>query len=265
LYYETISYIGLRNICEADGELNNHFIGFICLFFAILMRSFQLGTYNHMIFQTIESYTGYLQIQHPDYFADPQLDNAFNVDSSLIKKLNGCRYIRSFTSRINSFALVSSGDKTKGALINAIDPENEKKFSNYEERIVHYRFDANLLDSILARNNFGDKVNNKIKSLYGYSFTAISRIQADLKLDQITESKVLPILLEKCKIEGLPLTEKDSGIMVSDRLARFLKVSVGDTIIIMASGYRGTSANGLFAVRAIIKMPTLNSITSSFT
>ena len=51
---------------------------FFALFFAIAMRSFQLGTYDHMIRQVIESFSGYLQIQDAAYADDPSIDNAFS-------------------------------------------------------------------------------------------------------------------------------------------------------------------------------------------
>ena len=46
---------------------------FFAVFFAVVMRSFQLGTYEHMIKQSIESYAGYLQVQQPDYADEPGL------------------------------------------------------------------------------------------------------------------------------------------------------------------------------------------------
>jgi hypothetical protein len=40
---------------------------FFAVFFALLMRSLQLGSYDHMFRNIIESYTGYAQIQHEDF------------------------------------------------------------------------------------------------------------------------------------------------------------------------------------------------------
>jgi putative ABC transport system permease protein len=49
------------------------------VFFAILMRSIELGSYRHMIKSAIESYAGFLQVQHPDYQDDPSLENTINL------------------------------------------------------------------------------------------------------------------------------------------------------------------------------------------
>ena len=43
------------------------------------MRSFQLGTYDHMIRQSIESYSGYLQVQNKEFKDDPTLDNTIDI------------------------------------------------------------------------------------------------------------------------------------------------------------------------------------------
>ncbi|MDX9948340.1 MAG: FtsX-like permease family protein, partial [Bacteroidales bacterium] len=52
------------------------------------------------------------------------------------------------------------------------------------------------------------------------------------------------------------LSPGDDGVLVSDRLAGFLKVGIGDSVILMGQGYHGVSAAGLYPVRGIIKMPS---------
>jgi putative ABC transport system permease protein len=230
---------------------------FFAVFFADIMRSFQLGSYNHFIFQSIESYSGYLQIQNPDYFADPQLDNAFATDSMLISVVNNEKDIKAYTTRINCFGIVSSVEKTKGALINVIDPEKEKNFSDYEQRIVRFRFDKNIIDSFLLLDEIPKKKKELIKLYYGYSFSSEQRIVQDLKLEPEDINTWLTKLLDRTRVNGQTLAKNDTGVMVSDRLSRFLNLNVGDTLIIIASGYHGVSATGLFPVRAIIKMPSI--------
>jgi ABC-type lipoprotein release transport system permease subunit len=48
---------------------------FFAVFFALLMRSLQLGTYDHMFRNVIESYTGYIQVQHEDFWDTKTIDN----------------------------------------------------------------------------------------------------------------------------------------------------------------------------------------------
>ena len=87
------------------------------VFFAVVMRSFQLGTYNHMINNLIETYSGFIQVQHKNYQDDMSLENSLEFSLELIGKLENQPCIKSVAPRIESFALVSSGVQTKGAAI----------------------------------------------------------------------------------------------------------------------------------------------------
>jgi len=58
---------------------------FFAIFFALIMRSFQLGTYDKMYSDVIRSYSGYLQLQHPSYLDEPGLDNGLILDPELTR------------------------------------------------------------------------------------------------------------------------------------------------------------------------------------
>jgi ABC-type lipoprotein release transport system permease subunit len=49
----------------------------------------------------------------------------------------------------------------------------------------------------------------------------------------------------------------DGGALVGKRLAKYLNLNVGDTLVLMGQGYRGVSAAGLFPVRGIVEMPNI--------
>src|SRR5665647_401120 len=56
---------------------------FFAVFFAVIMRSYQLGSYDHMISSFIESYSGYLQVQNVKFQDSPLIDNSFSYSDSL--------------------------------------------------------------------------------------------------------------------------------------------------------------------------------------
>jgi hypothetical protein len=60
---------------------------FFAVFFALVMRSIQLGSYDHMYKNVIESYSGYIQLQHKDFWDEKIVDNTFPYDSRLEQKL----------------------------------------------------------------------------------------------------------------------------------------------------------------------------------
>ncbi|MDP2335858.1 MAG: FtsX-like permease family protein [Bacteroidota bacterium] len=61
-------------------------------------------------------------------------------------------------------------------------------------------------------------------------------------------------------ISGKYLQPTDDGVVIGDGLARFLKLQIKDTLVIITQGYHGVSSAGKFPVRGIIKhvSPELN-------
>lgn len=54
-------------------------------------------------------------------------------------------------------------------------------------------------------------------------------------------------------IEGDYLEKNDDQIMVGAGLANYLKVDVGDTLVLLSQGYHGASAAGKYAIKGIVK------------
>jgi len=79
---------------------------FFAVLFALVMRSFQLGAYDRLFRNVIESYTGYMQLQHKDYIDDPVLDNGFVLDSGLAAGIQTDPNVTSVLPRLESFALL---------------------------------------------------------------------------------------------------------------------------------------------------------------
>lgn len=227
---------------------------FFAVFLAVLMRSFQLGTYGFMIEQSIESYTGYLQIQNPDYFDDPTLDNSFLLSDSILQKVKNVSNVSSVVPRIESGALASSGNVSKGVIVSGIDPEAERGASNPYNRLVKYKFTPKAIEKLKNANVLPADLMAKIDSLKGKSFATAARIELDLALSRDVSAKCLPEIEKYTAFRSQYLTENDEGILVSERLAKFLNVGIGDTVVLMGQGYHGMSAAGLFPVRGIVQM-----------
>ena len=109
---------------------------FFAVFFAVVMRSYQLGSYDHMINNFIESFTGYLQVQHVKYHDNPAIDNSFDYNDSVLAAISEIERVVSVTPHLESFTLASNGTQTKPAAVIAIDPEKEKSFSDPEAKLV---------------------------------------------------------------------------------------------------------------------------------
>lgn len=228
---------------------------FFAVFFAVFMRSYQLGSYDLMINNFIESFTGYLQVQHVNYHDNPVIDNTFELNDSLLAAIEGLDPVVSVTPHLESFSLASSGTQTRGVAIIAIDPENEKRFSDPENKLVRHRISAAALQQ-LQQYAIPEKVMEKLRKNLNRSYTSPERIERELGLKTAERDTLLPLILKATAVPHGYLTAGDKGVLVSDRLAVYLKVDIGDSVILMGQGYHGVSASGIFPVRGIIKMPS---------
>ncbi|MFO7657120.1 MAG: FtsX-like permease family protein [Bacteroidales bacterium] len=224
------------------------------VFFVILMRSFQLGTYGHMIKLSIESYMGFLQIQHKDYQDDMTIDNSFEYNNGLIGQLEDMPEVKAVVPRLETFALASTGNQTKGVVVVGVDPERERNLSNPNGRLVQYRITPAAIEK-LKENGLPEKLFKKLSVLKNSSYISADGLRAGLKISNAEAEKYLPGILEPSFFKNNPLKTGDDGVLVSDRLAKFLKLNPGDTIILMGQGYQGATAAGLYPVRGIIKIP----------
>src|SRR5665647_1559052 len=93
---------------------------FFAVFFALLMRSLQLGSYDNMFRNVIESYTGYLQVQQEDFWDNKTVDNLFLFSPEISQTIEKDQNVITTVPRFESFALASSGTLTKGVLVMGI-------------------------------------------------------------------------------------------------------------------------------------------------
>ncbi len=162
------------------------------VFFAVAMRSLQFGTYDRLIENIVNSFSGYIQLHQAGYWDDQVVDNAMPLDgipqliSAEIESVIGVY------PRIESFALAASDEKTRGVFVVGLN--------------------ADLEESMLG-------LSAKIAS--GKLFSAT-----------------------------------DPGLLIGERLAKNLGVSVGDTLILLGQGYHGLSAAGKYPVSGLIAYPS---------
>jgi len=229
---------------------------FFAVFFAVVMRSYQLGSYDHMINNIIESFSGHLQVQNVKYQDNPLIDNSFKYNDTLVAAISKTENVISVTPHLESFTLASNGTQTKGVAVIAIDPEKEKKFSDPEAKLVRYRITDESVRQLKGTPGMPEKIITAMTKSTGRSFSSVGRLELELNLTDDEKERYLEKILGCTAFKNNYLTEKDDGILVSDRLAAYLKVAIGDSVILMGQGFHGASASGLFPVRGIIKMPS---------
>lgn len=159
---------------------------------ACFMRSMQLGSYDRMIENAVRFYTGYIQIHQQGYWQEKSVDLAMSFSAEQMDAVGRVKGIEAVVPRVESFALASFGQKSKGAMVLGINPEAEDALTEYKRKIV-----------------------------LGQS------------IDKVSQS-----------------------VLIAEGLAEYLKLGVGDTLILISQGYHGANAAGIYPVAGIMKFPS---------
>jgi len=228
---------------------------FFAVFFALLMRSLQLGTYDHMFRNVIESYTGYVQIQHEDFWDNRLIDNVFQYTPELDKQILNDKNSVATVPRFESFALASTGNITKGVLVMGIDPLKESYLSDVKSKLVRYRLNDENSEK-LKNSELPEAIKKNIELFKGNSYSSRTSLMTDLGISENDSASVFPIIERNAFFRNGYIKTGEPGALVGDKLAAFLKISIGDTLVLIGQGYHGTSAAGKYRIAGIVRMPT---------
>ena len=114
------------------------------VFFAVIlctiMTSMQEGSYGSMVDNWVKFYSGYMQIHQQDFWEDKTINNSFSESDSLYALVNQTEGITHITPRFVSFALASSDETTKGAMIMGVDPQGEDQVTGVSKWISSGRY-----------------------------------------------------------------------------------------------------------------------------
>jgi ABC-type lipoprotein release transport system permease subunit len=228
---------------------------FFAVFFALVMRSFQLGAYDRLFKNVIESYSGYLQLQHVDYFDDPNLDNSFEIDQTLIDEIKKDPNINDVVPRLESFALAAAGSHTQGVIVLGIDPEAEDKVLNISNKLVQYKLTPGIIEAI-KNDSIPDRTKKLLDIFTNEAYSSEARLMIDLDISDEDSSSLLPVIRKYASFSNAFLTGRETNeVVIGDGLSEYLKARAGDTIVLMGQGYHGTTAAGKYVVKGIIKLP----------
>ena len=145
---------------------------FGALFLIILMRALQFGFYDKLIETVVESYAGYVEV-HADGFWDNQnLDNSMEVNQSLINDIKSVEGVENIVQRLQTFSLISMGEKTKGGVVNGINISEEQKITDWSKKMVSGSFDIGDDEIIIGKGiaEYFDIKEDDTLILYGQGY-----------------------------------------------------------------------------------------------
>jgi ABC-type lipoprotein release transport system permease subunit len=228
---------------------------FFAIFFAIFFRSLQIGSYDHMYANAIESYSGYLQVQQEEWWNDKTVDHAFpwtgEIKSLLLKDQN----VKEVVPRFESFMLASSGPNTKGVMVIGIDPEKEQEMSGIADKKVKYKLTREAVRKIEEDHSLPIKTREITPKFVGTSYTTDSRLLNDLGLDHKNGQSDLPLIAQHARFRNGDIRTGEPGVWIGSRLSDFMELGIGDTLILLGQGYHGTTAAGKYEIKGIVKQP----------
>ncbi len=228
---------------------------FFALFFSLVMRSFQLGAYDRLFKNVIESYTGYLQLQQKDYFDEAILDNGFEFDQNLADKMKTDPNVEDVVPRLESFALAAAESRTQGVIVMGIDPEGEDRVSDIRGKLVKFKLDPASVEALRAER-LPERVKGLLDTYAGEYYASQERLMLDLGISEDDTSKVLPLMRKHASFSNEYFSEKETGsVIIGSGLSDYLKINAGDTIVLTGQGYHGSSAAGKYLVKGIVRLP----------
>ncbi len=108
---------------------------FFAVFFALVMRSMQEGSYDYMVDASVSMYTGYIQVHAKEYWDKRSIDKSMELSSEKIEQIDSIEHVTLVTPRLESFSLISYGNVTKVASIVGIDPEKENRMTDLKSKL----------------------------------------------------------------------------------------------------------------------------------
>jgi len=129
--------------------------------------SLQFGSYDMMINNTLQAFTGHIQVQREYYLDDPKMRYVLPDINNMANHLRSSLDSNEVAARAAGFALVSSNDRSYGLQILGVEPEFEPFVSTIPGLVKQGRYlnrdsyEEIVIGSVLARNlkvKIGDEV-----------------------------------------------------------------------------------------------------------
>src|SRR5579863_4335927 len=130
--------------------------------FAILMRVMIIGIFDKMIADTTSISCGYVQVHHIGYWDNKSVDSSFEETPGLKSILESEKAITAWTPHLESFALASSGERTRGILVTGIDPRRENAVSHLSQKIIAGKYFGDSDNGIILAEGLASYLKLKV-------------------------------------------------------------------------------------------------------
>jgi len=102
----------------------------------LIMIAMNDGSHDKMFENTMNIFTGYIQIHREGFEEDPGLEKSFVLTPEILKAIRQNKNISSYTPRLQTGALAASKTNSTAAFVVGIEPEKEANVTIFDDRIV---------------------------------------------------------------------------------------------------------------------------------
>lgn len=133
----------------------------------VFLMSLQFGMYDLMIENSLQGFTGHMQVQRAGYVDDQRMRQSVPDIVELADRLRSELGVDSVAARARAFALASSESRSYGIAVVGVDPDYESHVSNIPGLVSEGRFLTDpaaaeiVIGAVLARNlrvGVGDEI-----------------------------------------------------------------------------------------------------------
>lgn len=135
---------------------------FFAVILSVIASSLKDGIFNNLVKNVVGFYTGYIQVHKNGFWDEQILDNSFESSPKTEQQILEDKNVTAVTSRLESFALASSADITRGSLVAGIDPEKENKITSLEKKIIQGSYLKKTDHAVLLSQGLAERLKLRI-------------------------------------------------------------------------------------------------------
>ncbi len=145
---------------------NRTIITMAAIFFAVILSvatsSLRDGIFDNLVKNVVSFYTGYVQVHKQGYQDEQILDNSFEASAETEQKILQDKNVSGVTPRLESFALASAENVTKGCLLVGINPEKENQITSLKNKIVQGEYMKSEDNAVLLSQGLAERLKLKL-------------------------------------------------------------------------------------------------------
>lgn len=138
----------------------------------IFMTALTQGMVNEMIKDGIRNLPGHVQVHHPDYQDDPNINNLIPLPDSELSERLATTGFDMWATRINVPAVISSERESRGVTLLGINPEQERDLNFIDYADIDGRFLEDVDDNGIV---IGRKLAEKLDTEVGKRIVVMSQ------------------------------------------------------------------------------------------